>query len=465
MNKLILFFFISFSLLTYSYGQSSENNNLNQSLDSLLSPEFKPNEPGIVIFITRQGKIVYEKALGSADIELNTPLQTDMIFRIGSITKQFTAVAILQLVEQGKISSLQDSVQKYVKDFPAKSYNITIENLLTNTSGIPDYTAYGDSSNVAYIERHDFTGQQIINYFKNQPLQFKPGTKYDYSNSNFALLAYIIEKISGEDYHKYMDEKVIKAAGLTNTLYASETTIVPKRVTGYTRDKGFYENADYQSLSMGYGCGDLMSTVEDLYKWNTALLSYKLIKKETLEKAFTPFKLNNGSYTRYGYGWFIDSIGGSKCIHHEGQVNGFIAEEKYFPKEDIYVGVITNVKSPEDTTDFSTKRFKLMNDISLLALGKKLRTDIQPADNILNRYVGIYRFSTSKKRLLTISKKDDYLMADISGQGSWRVLFQSTTKFIFEGIDNGACEFIIENGKVSKIIVSQNGQYIWNKIQ
>ncbi len=135
---------------------------------------------------------------------------------------------------------------------------------------------------------------------------------------------------SGKTYHEYMRENVLAPAGLMNTYYANESTIVPKRVTGYIRYKGSYENCDYQTISLGYGCGDLLSTVEDLYKWNNALLAYKLVKKETLEKAFTPFTLNNGTRTTYGYGWFIDTTLGYKCIHHEGQVSGFIARGRIF---------------------------------------------------------------------------------------------------------------------------------------
>src|SRR5580693_1579106 len=155
--------------------QAQPDDHLVKSIDSLVAPQFEGNQPGISILIAKKGQIVYQKAFGSANLELNTPMQPDNVFRIGSITKQFTAVAILQLVEQGKIS-LQDSVQKYVKDFPSKGYTITIENLLTHTSGIVDFTAKDDPD--PYIERRDFTPEFLINYIKNDPLHFKPGSKY-----------------------------------------------------------------------------------------------------------------------------------------------------------------------------------------------------------------------------------------------------------------------------------------------
>jgi len=154
---------------------------LAKSIDSLVAPQFEGNQPGISILIGKKGQVVYKKAFGSANIELNTPMQPGMVFRIGSITKQFTAVAILQLVEQGKIS-LQDSVQKYIKDFPSKGYTITIENLLTHTSGIVDYTSKDDPD--PYIERKDFTPEFLINYIKNDPLHFKPGLSIRFTPKN-----------------------------------------------------------------------------------------------------------------------------------------------------------------------------------------------------------------------------------------------------------------------------------------
>ena len=268
MQKSILLFFSFTFVLLFAQGQSLQDKILEKSLDSLISSQIKVTEPGCALLIAKDGQIVYDKAFGSANLELNVPLQSDMVFRIGSITKNFTAVAILQLAEQGKIS-LKDSIQQYIKDFPSKGYTITIENLLTHTSGIIDYTSIDNPD--PYIERRDFTPQFIINYFKNKPLLFQPGTKYGYSNSNYVLLGYIIEMVSGKNYHDYMNENILKPLGLNNTLYADEKTIVPKRVTGYTRDNGFYENCPYQTLSLGYACGDLMSTVEDLYKWNKAI--------------------------------------------------------------------------------------------------------------------------------------------------------------------------------------------------
>jgi len=459
MKKLFLFLVASF-LLNYSYGQSKQDKQLIKSMDQLLSGQFKQNEPGVAILVAKSGNIVYEKAFGSANIELNVTMQPDMVFRIGSVTKQFTAVAILQLVEQGKIS-LHDSIQQYVRDFPPKGSIITIENLLTHTSGIPDY-ANADTTNI-YIEREDFTPQRLINYFRNLPLEFKPGTKYDYSNSNYVLLGYIIQMVTGKEYHSYMQENIIKPAGLINTYYASENTIVPKRVTGYTRNSGYYENCDYQTISLGYACGDLMSSVKDLYKWNNVILFNKLIKKETVEKAFTPYKLNNGNSTSYGYGWFIDNQYGSKCIHHEGQVSGFIALEKYFPDEDIFIAILTNVKSGEDKTDFSDSRFRLFDKISSLALNAESQKEVKISDKLLNNYAGTYQ---AGKQTIDIRNKNGHLSCFASMEGNFDLMPVTENKFVIIN-SNPVCsfEFIKDSlGNVTEFISLQKAKFDWIKI-
>jgi CubicO group peptidase (beta-lactamase class C family) len=466
MKKFIIFFVFLF--LFYSSrinAQTANDNDLTNSVDSLIATQFKLNEPGISVLIASKNGLVYKKAFGSANVELNVPMQPDMIFRIGSITKQFTAIGILQLVEQGKIS-LHDSIQKYLPNFPSKGYTITIENLLTHTSGIPDYSN-ADTTHNPYIERHDFTPQQIIKAFDYMPLEFRPGTQYTYSNSGYVLLAYIIQQVTGNDYHKYLKENIIDRAGLQHTLFANEHAIIPNRVEGYTRDKGFFEKSEYQTSSMAFGCGDLMSTTEDLYQWNQALTAYKIVSKETLQKAFTNYKLSDGSYTNYGYGWFIDSLG-IKRIHHEGQVSGFTAFEAYYPGNNIFVSILTNQLSGEDTTDFTDKRFRMFDKIFSLAVGKQIDNEVVLNDSALDKYEGFYIATFKKNQTLTIIKKDEKLYMDLSNGTGKHMLMQplSDTRFLLPDVKQKrtTCDFILEKGKVQKLIVTQDKKYEWRKI-
>lgn len=394
---------------------------LSRTLDSLIAPNFQGNVPGMAVFVARQGQVLYKKAFGSADIELDVPLQPDMVFKIGSITKQFTAVGILRLVEQGRVR-LSDSVQRYIPEFP---HAMTVENLLTHTSGLIDYMSMNDPD--PYADRREYKPIEIIHYFMKEPLTFATGTKYGYSNSNYTILGYIIQSVTGMPYRRYITDSVIKAAGLEHTRFARETDVVPGRVMGYSHDRGYYENADFLSMSLAYAAGDLLSTPEDLYRWNCALLAGKVLSPAMLQRAFTSYHLPDGSPTHYGYGWFVDSLQGLPCIHHEGQINGFIAEEKYFPTEDVYVSVMTNLRSGEDTTEFSSRRFYLMQDIALAAVGKLTAPAPAPAGVALDGFIGRYQSDVTPSLFITVYKEGGQLFANLSNKSGRHMLLVAET--------------------------------------
>lgn len=445
-----------------SFAQGRSDQAIVRSLDSTLQVNFKPNEPGIVVLAARQGKIFYEKAYGSANIELAVPLQTDMVFRIASVSKQFTAIGILQLMEQGRLK-LTDSIQQYLPDYPSKGATITIEHLLTHTSGIPDFMGIDHPDR--YIERHDLTPSFIIDHFKNAPLQFAPGTRYAYSNSGYTLLAAIIEQVSGRPFHKYMRKEVLDNAGLQRTYYDNEMTIIPGRVAGYTRDNGFYQNTYWQSISLGYGCGDLLSTVGDLYKWHRALYTGKLVSLETLQKAQSSYKLADGHETGYGYGWIIAKQLGATFIKHEGQASGVIALEGYFPQQDVFIAALTNVKSGEDRTDFSTKRFVLFNALPVLAAGNVLPQEAAVSAAALNSYAGRYKAAQGSK-VITIKVQQGklYLVDELP----FRMHALSNRTFLVPDIPGDASvEFVVGvEGKVTGLIVHQSGgKYDWVKVE
>lgn len=457
MKRTLLSVGISLFLVTYLHAQTK----LSRQLDQLITAVVPQNEPGIVVLIARKNQVIYEKAFGSANLELKVPLQPDMVFRIGSVSKQFTAIGILQLLEQGKLS-LSDSLQQYLPNFPSKGAIITIEQLLTHTSGIPDYASI--DSPEPFIERWDFTPEYLTDHFKNAPLQFPPGTRYGYSNSNYLLLAQIIEEVSGQPYRSYMEQKVMHAAGLTHTGYVPEKTIVAGRVTGYTRDNGFFENCDYQTLSMGYGCGDLLSSAEDLYQWNNALLAGKLVRKETLEKAFSPHLLRNGTFSSYGYGWIVDQQQGRTCIHHEGQVSGFIASEKYFPEDALYLVMLTNVKSGEDKTSFSEARFNLMADITRVALGEAAPTEIKLSNKELEWYTGTYQVG---KQTIDIRPGKGVLNAKASMEGDFQLAPVGGDQFMIRNA-NPVCivDFVKDSaGDIVEMISFQKASFDWLKVE
>lgn len=407
-------------LITWSARAQSPNiKTMAAEFDKLLSAQFKTGETGCAALVAIKGNVVYQKGFGMANLELNVPMQPEMVFRVGSITKQFTAVAILQLMEQGKLS-LQDEITKFIPDYPTQAYKITVENLLTHTSGIKSYTNVPEFQK--YI-REDFKPGEVIDKFKNLPMEFAPGTKWNYNNSGFFLLGYIIEKVSGMTYQEYIRENLLKPAGMTNSLYGSDVAIIKNRAYGYQPDGDKTANTDYISMLLPFSAGAIMSTVGDLYKWNRALVSYKLLKKETLDKAFTEYKLSNGKGTGYGYGWFLRQLQGSPTIEHGGAINGYLCNGIYLPNEDVFVAVFSNStgKSPDAV---STK-------MAAIAIGKPLNyTEITVPENVLDQYTGVYTDEDGNERV--ISRDGAQLYSQRSGGARYKIMLFAADKFFFD---------------------------------
>ena len=455
MNKIISIFYFSVFILSIAKGQSKEDRGLIKNLNNLISERYNSISPGCAVLVAKKGQVIYEKGFGIANIELGVPMTPEMIFRIGSITKQYTAIAILQLVEQGKIS-LQDSVQKFIKNFPGKGHTITIENLLTHTSGIKDYEQL--DAHIPNAIRIEFPIKQIIDSIANVPLDFIPSSKYNYSNSNYFLLGYIIEQVSGKSYKDYLKENVFKPTGLSDTYYDSPTQIIRNRVNGYSMNGSDYRNTDYISMSLVYSAGALLSNVHDVFKWHQALYSFKLVKKETLEKAFTAFRFPDGNFSEYGYGWFIKDWKGSKSIGHGGAIDGFRSWETYFPDQDIFITALFN----SDNDSFVS----FFEDIATMVIGKSLQTsykDLKLNDSILTNYTGTYKFFEDSTQFIKIYKQGNRLYGELSnGSGGNMVLLaQSPTLFYLPDVRRipTTIEFIIADRKVKGLYWTQEKKH------
>jgi len=312
-------------------------------LDQLLSSVFKPDQPGAALLIMKDGQVLVRKAYGLADLELGVPLEPDMVFEIGSMTKQFTAVSILMLMERGQLS-LSDPITKFLPDYPTRGKTITVEHLLTHTSGIQSYT---DMAAWRPLMRKDMGLTELIGIFKDQPMLFAPGERWRYNNSGYILLGAIIEKISGLTYEAFLQKNVFDPLGLKHTFYGSASRIIPRRASGYGPGAGgAFLNAEFISMTQPYAAGSLLSSVDDLSAWNTALLAGKLIKRETLERAWTPSKLADGTSTNYGYGWGVSEYEGHRMIQHGGGIPGFTSDGILFPEDKLCVIMLTNSAVP-----------------------------------------------------------------------------------------------------------------------
>lgn len=365
-----------------SIGQSTKQ--LTEEFDKLIPSEFKGQEPGGVVLITQRGKVIYKKAFGFANVELEVPMKAQIVFNIASITKQFTAVAILQLMEQGKLS-LQDEITKYLLDYSVNGQKITIENLLTHTAGIPGSSP--EAMAKLQARRDVVSLKEIIATFKDRPLDFPPGTKWSYSNNGYMLLGAIIEKVSGSSYSEYLEKNIFKPIGMTQTHFGDDYVITKNRAASYlySRAESRFLNARNDKIELAYSAGAIQSTAEDLFKWNEALQSHKLIRKESLEKAQTEYKLSNGKGTNYGYGWFIGNLQGSPIIEHGGNMGGFMSHAIYLPREDVFVVVLYNFRTPTHLPEF------LAGDLAALAIGKPFHiTEIAVDESVLKTYAGVY---------------------------------------------------------------------------
>lgn len=360
-------------------------------IDALLSRSFKPDGPGAAVIVVRNGEVIFRKGYGMANLELGIPVEPDMIFRLGSITKQFTAVATLMLMEEGKLS-LDDPITKFIPDYPTQGKTITVEHLLTHTSGIKSYTGLPEWRP---LWRKDVSLKEMIDLFKNKPMEFAPGEKWNYNNSGYVLLGEIIEKVSGMSYGDFVEKKIFAPLGMTQSFYDNTARIIPRRINGYTRAGEKWVNADYLSMSWPHAAGSLISSVDDLVKWDAALYTGKLVKQETLIRAWAPYRLINGRSTKYGYGWGISDVAGIPSIEHGGGINGFTTIGVRVPSERIYVAILTNRDSGTGN---------LGKQVAAIIAGRKIGDPVAvtlPA-SALDKYVGVYQLDEKREVIVTM---------------------------------------------------------------
>jgi CubicO group peptidase (beta-lactamase class C family) len=393
----------------------------NKEYDKLMSEVFKEDGPGAVALIIKDDKTLYRKAFGKANLELDVEMKPENVFRIGSITKQFTASAILKLRDEGKLN-LDDDVTKYVKDYPTHGHEITIKHLLTHTSGIKSYTGMDEWT--AEIRKKDFTPEELIEFFKYQPMEFKPGDKYRYNNSAYFILGYIIEVVSGMTYEEFVTTNFFEPLVMSSSYYGSTSRIIKNRANGYNKIEDTYVNADFLSMTQPYAAGSLLSTVDDLYKWYSAIILDKVISRASKEEAHSTYVLNNGERTGYGYGWAIGNIQGSPRISHGGGINGFLTSSIYLPEENLFVAVFSNCNC-NPPGGIATK-------MAAIALGKPFKWEkITLAEDVLKSYEAVYESKNDEQRIITF--KEGKLFSIRTGGSKYEIYPFKKDKFFFDG--------------------------------
>ena len=411
--------------------------------DKYMNAQASVNEFSGTVLVAQKGKIIYEKAFGMADKEWTIPNTIQTEFEIGSITKQFTAACILQLAEQEKLS-LTDKLSEYFPDFP-KGDSVTVHTLLTHTSGIKGYTELPEFWKISTLP---IEKDSMVALIKRQPYNFSPGTSWSYSNSGYFLLGCIIEKVSGKSYSDYVLNNVIHKADLKNTFVNRWDTVLPYRAKGYDKSPDGWRNTSYISMEGPYSAGAMISTIEDLYQWNKALSSNKILTLAMFDKMITPYK------EHYGYGLFIDSFQHHARIGHDGGINGFTSYLGYFPDDDIVVAGLSN-HGGTFTQPIVNALAAILFDIPVRAPAK--HREITVDSTLLNHYVGRYQQPGASKEDAFIIKNGK-LYWHTSWEGEFLMKPYSNTKFFLEDIPYWEFEFDInEKGEVVKAYLIEAG--------
>jgi len=319
--------------------------------------------PGLSLAVCRDGKIVKAAGYGLANVELNVLVTPETIFQTGSVGKQFTSMAVMMLVEEGKIA-LDDKLTKYLPESPAIWKDVTIRQLLTHTSGIADYGGEEETMGKGVINfRKDYTEAELIQAFSKMPMDFQPGEKWSYSNTGYVLLGIVIHRVTGKFYGDFLQERVFQPLQMNSTRIISEADIVPHRSSGYRLVKGELKNQEWVSPTLNTTAdGALYTNVLDLAKWDAALYTTKLLKQSSFDAMWTPVKLNNGTTYPYGFGWDLAPKNGHRAVSHDGAWQGFTMSIARYVNDRLTVIVMTNLDENNSKPD------KIVEDIAAIYL-------------------------------------------------------------------------------------------------
>lgn len=419
----------------------------------------QPGGVGLSVAVARGDDILLEKGYGIAEAEHDVPVSEKTMFRIGSVTKQYTAAAIMRLSEQGKLA-LDDELSKYLPEFPTQGHVVTIRHLLNHTSGIVSYTNLGlEWMKVWPLE---LTHEQMLDLFKDKPFEFSPGEKWAYNNSGYYLLGMIIERVLGKSYAEYLDEAFFKPLGLERTRYDSNAELIRHRAQGYRFENGKLANDRLIGMSQPGAAGGLIATAGDMVRWQQALTTGRVVSEESFAHMTTPCTLANGEKTSYGFGLVMDTFEGHQRVHHSGGIFGFNSTLVWFPQQQLHIAVISNSEM------ISTG--KVVEAIARVALGVPVAEiqDITPSAAEIKRFVGEYVLEKLNLHV-RIFEHDGRLKAQATGQpiitmlyqgnGEFRADFDTDVKIIFPPADKNAADDA-DQAPAASFVLHQNGAVV-----
>ena len=427
-------------------------------VDALFTRFFTNGAPGAAVVVAQNGKVLFEKGYGLADLAHGTGFAPNTKARIGSITKQFTASAILKLQERGKLN-VQDKLSKYFPDFP-RGDEVTLHQLLTHTSGIRSYT---DKPGFMDKVTSPVEPDDLIKSFQNDAYDFDPGRKWHYDNSGYFLLGRIIEKVSGQSYGDFLRKNFFEPLGMTNTGVHHAGLALEHEALGYQFNGAAFTNALNWDMSWAGGAGVLYSTVEDLFRWNEGVFGGKVLKDASLKTAWTPVKTeenkDDNSGDGYGYGWGILHARDAQVIAHGGGLNGFSSYLLRLPRENFTVAVLANTQPGATGADPG----RLAQLVTEICLGDKLAPrpthEVNPAvsADAFDALVGRYDYGAA---IMTVTKEGPHLYAQLTGQPRFEIFPKSGTEYFWKVVDAQVTFVKDDKGKVIKAVHHQGGQTI-----
>lgn len=413
---------------------------LRQTADRVAGEAVANGTPAVSIAVSKNDEIVFARAYGKADLETGADATPDTVYRIGSITKQFTAAAILRLVDQKKLA-LDDTVGKFFPDYPAHGKGVTIRQLLTHTSGVTTGPPARDPKQRERLKT-DLSDAEVMELFADQPLAFQPGTKFEYSNAGYILLGLILEKITGEEYGAWLERELIRPLGLQQTWYCDPIRIIPGRAEGYERRERNVVNATYLSMNIPSAAGALCASAADVVRWNDLLHGGRVLSADATRAMLTEATLANGQRVRYGFGMRFDHHNGRNVLHHGGSISGFRGSVVRYPEDRVTVAVLTNVGGG--------KADEIEKALAQAAFGIRI-LDLPLTQQEIELYSGVYAVDFNGKTLdVRISGAEGTLRFE-SPEGKTRLRKQGDHVFVLEVDDDLRLVFTVEGGRATAV--------------
>jgi len=401
MKNLVCIFIVFLVLVSCNAPEKqTTTSSLEVKLDSLVQSYLDSAKiAGVAIAVMKDNQPLLLKSYGYADLAFETKLPVNATFEIGSVTKQFTGAAIMQLVDQGKLS-LEDDMTKYIS-FDTKGRKVTVRQLLSHTSGIKGYTELPFFGKFA-MEKHK--RDTLLRIVEKEPFDFEPGEALIYNNTAFFILGLIIEKVSGLSYEEYVTKNLFEKAGMSNSYYASERTIMKTKAHGYEMGEKGLVLASYLDHTWPYAAGSLASNVEDLAKWNDALHQGKILNEANYQEFITPVTLNDGTLTKYAKGITVTESHGRTLLEHGGGIYGYLSENMYYPADKLSIVVLVNTAGPVGPSEIA-------NHIADWIFGKEESNSAAFTGDV-SKFTGVFKGRGRGRDLeVTIESADNLLVA------------------------------------------------------